>query len=988
MAAGRRAASVRPKERRRLLAALDAVVTGQGGVVEVCGDPGSGRTRLLGELTRQATRRGVPVVTGRCTASDRMVPFGVFQRLLSIRPSGGPADGDSPLPGALLAGLLADGSDGSAGAEARDLLDPARLLLARTAGEGLVVVVDDLHWADDASIALIDHLVRWPVQAPLLLAVSHRPRQSPARLLAALAHGEELGTVDRITLTPLRMDQAARLTGLAEDDTRLARLVEASEANPRYLLGLLHLAERPGIAGSSILAAGQGLAPLGSATAEWSSEHLVGPVRAELEELGPDCARAAWAAVVLNAPFDVDTLAAVAGLGIDETCAALSALVARDLLRPVDGDAAYRLCHPLLGTLLYATLDPGWRRRAHHRAARALDLAGAPPAVLAPHIERFPQDSGLREVHLLADAAREAMAGSPPDAVRWLRLAIRILALADCGEPQRVDRLRGELSMSLARAYGAAGMLAESRTQIRETLELASARPPTQRAAIVSLCAIFTYANGQHADGLAIIAAEIDAVIDDAPGATPENARPFVRPQARPAVIALLLTRASIGLLEGTPPSPGDLGLLLDLALAQGDRTAEVGALALRAVVEAFGGDIPTAALTVARCIALADHLPDAALADHPEHLALLGWADSVLGRQLDAERHFSRGAALARSSGRGEVLPLLLSGLGAVYQRVGRLPEARAIAAEMAHLIRNSHRGHHTSLAEAIEALAGIWIDGQGSRRAAAIVEQAAAERSTALPAARRSWWSDVAAVWTAYAAAADGGDPRRTIALILDTGGGQSLQLVSPVLHPMAFEALTVASGRLGDLGAASRFAELAEGAAERLGLGYQRGHALAARAHALRGMAQPGPAGALYEQAADLFGAAGMLSLRTYLLVQAGRCLTAAGRPEEASRQFTTAGELARRCGANRLGRQALAALRGLPEVGQAGNVLDILTPREREIAAAAVRGRTSRQIAQDLGLSPRTVDAHLTRVYRKLGVASRVALLRLVNGAGPR
>lgn len=67
---------------------------------------------------------------------------------------------------------------------------------------------------------------------------------------------------------------------------------------------------------------------------------------------------------------------------------------------------------------------------------------------------------------------------------------------------------------------------------------------------------------------------------------------------------------------------------------------------------------------------------------------------------------------------------------------------------------------------------------------------------------------------------------------------------------------------------------------------------------------------------------------------------------------------------------------------------GNVLGGLTPREREIAAAAVGGKTSRQIAYDLHLSPRTVDAHLTRIYRKLGVSSRVALMMLVNGAGQR
>ncbi|MCM3885876.1 LuxR family transcriptional regulator, partial [Frankia sp. R82] len=966
-------------QRRRLLAALDAVVAGQAGVIEVGGDPGSGKTHLLGELTRQAARRGVPLLTGRCAPNDQRVRFAMFHRLLAITPPGGPDDADAPGPGSLLTALLAEAGSG---ADPSSLFDPARLLLHRVAGSGLVLVVDDVHWADSASLGLLDHLVRWPVDAPLLLVVAHRPRQSPPRLLDALARGEELGTVDRLELEPLSPDQAARLVGRPPEDDGARELYELSEGNPLYLLALAR--DLGGSAGSA--QPGPGL-PLGLA-----GHQLVGTILAELADLGPECVQVAWAAVILGGTFDVDILASVADLAITPTCSAVAVLTARDLLRPVHGAATYRLRHRLLADVVYTSLDPHWRREAHRRAARALGLAGAPAAVLATHIECFPQDAGLPEVHLLVDAARESLASSAPDAVRWLRLALRVLALADLGalaapaDPRHVDRLREEVSLSLARSYASAGMLAECRTQIRQTLELAVTRTPTERADVASRCALITYAIGQHADAQALLAAEIDAAIGDSPDGPGDllraPARRTIPPTARPAVINLLLARAAVGLLDGSAPPPDELGLLLRLARDEGDRTAEVGALAVRGVVEALDGDIAAAVRTVTGCVALADRLPDSALAPHPEHLALLGWADSVLGRQIDAERHFSRGAALARATGRGDALPLLLSGLGAVYQRVGRLPEARRVAAEMQYLIRNTRRGHHTSLAEAIEALAGIWIDGHGSRRAATLAEQAAVERATARP-ARRSWWSDVATIWTAYAAMADDGEPRRVMALILDTGGGESLELLSPVLHPMAFEALCASAERLGDVDAAQRWAHQAELAAAQLGLDYQHGHALAAQAHALRAMARPGPAGQRYAQAADLFAASGMLSLRSHLLLQAGRCYADAGQRADAERHLTLAGDLARRCGALRLGRHALTALRGLERIDSTPNVLDLLTPRERQIALAAASGATSRHIGHDLGLSPRTVDAHLTRIYRKLGVSSRVALVRLTG-----
>ncbi|GAA3107138.1 hypothetical protein GCM10020254_61310 [Streptomyces goshikiensis] len=117
----------------------------------------------------------------------------------------------------------------------------ARLLTAlggRT-GAGLLIALDDLHWADPASLELLDHLVRHPLRAPVVIVVARRDRQTAPSLAAALTRGVDTGAVLRLDLGPLTeracVEQLA--PGLPPD--RAARLYAASEGNPLYFLTLL-----------------------------------------------------------------------------------------------------------------------------------------------------------------------------------------------------------------------------------------------------------------------------------------------------------------------------------------------------------------------------------------------------------------------------------------------------------------------------------------------------------------------------------------------------------------------------------------------------------------------------------------------------------------------------------------------------------------------------------------------------------------------------
>ncbi|WP_416975979.1 AAA family ATPase, partial [Streptomyces sp. 4F14] len=111
--------------------------------------------------------------------------------------------------------------------------------MGRVRGTGLVIVLDDLHWADAASQELLDHLVRHPVRSPVLLVVARRDRQAPAALTTLLDRGMDTGVVRRLPLGPL--GELDCVEQLAKDLPRhqAAEIYAASEGNPLYFLTLL-----------------------------------------------------------------------------------------------------------------------------------------------------------------------------------------------------------------------------------------------------------------------------------------------------------------------------------------------------------------------------------------------------------------------------------------------------------------------------------------------------------------------------------------------------------------------------------------------------------------------------------------------------------------------------------------------------------------------------------------------------------------------------
>src|SRR5215472_16742497 len=215
------------------------------GAIEVVGEPGIGKTRLLRELAARAGARGHLVLAGAASEFERDLPFSVFVDALDEYVAGLEPDRLAVLDNAVQAELahvfpslsaLAGGQQVSPQHERYRSHRAVRALLEHLAQtRPLVLVLDDFHWADSASAELLGALLRRPPAAAVLIAVVLRPRQTPERLAIALARAHRSAAVTRVDLGALTLDEARQLLGQRFDVARAAVLYQESGGNPFYL---------------------------------------------------------------------------------------------------------------------------------------------------------------------------------------------------------------------------------------------------------------------------------------------------------------------------------------------------------------------------------------------------------------------------------------------------------------------------------------------------------------------------------------------------------------------------------------------------------------------------------------------------------------------------------------------------------------------------------------------------------------------------------
>ncbi len=922
-----------------IAAALDAAAQGRGATVVIEGPAGIGKTRLVADARALAKLRGFGRMWAVGDDLESAMPWAVVRQLVerSIARYGGEARqkllaGPS---GAALAALDRAPDEAHAGdaALARTLHALWWVAADLASYRPVLITVDDAQWADTPSLRFLAHLAPRIGDLPIALIVATRPpaeRSGPLAELVAARHGE------RLAPQPLSFEAMAELAcgddgAPAPAAAVLAALHAASGGNPFLAGQLLEELDARDLALDDPATAGA-IAGLGPATIS----------RALLSRLPLDAVQLAATAAVLGTRCDPRLAASLARIDAARLPGAIDALVVGHVLAGSDRVRAgekLRFVHPVVREAVLAELGPGERGALHAAAAVALHTTGAPVDRIAAHLASAPTGTLPAAVTLLRSAAAELLAdGDAATAARFLRRALE--------EAPGDTAIVAELGAALLRARDFEG----AREQLRIAVRAASTL--SERADGVAGLASATLA----LDGPAIAIQELRADLDTWPQETARAPERIVL-EARLAALCSYLPEEierNAERLRAFADLPGAnraertlLALLAQRAMYDVRPAQEVVSLATRALgdgayaAEAADGLVPWG--NALNALIAADGVkPALAEVEHGRRrlraggspvefaavsaiAATVGWrCGDVTGAEADADAVV---AALAFSDPGATIVALRAVATRLLALAALERGDADAAAAAIARFDSDCRDAPAlipvTRLRQARAAVALARDDPALARiEAFALGEQA-----------RRVRIDTPTVPWRAPAA----------IALQRLGEEDEARVLVAEQL------ALARQWGTASDVGAALRLNARVDGT-RRLEL--------------------------LEASIALLENAPWRLELAR-ALADYGAALRVARRRSDAHEPLRRAAQLADDCGARALRTRALD---GLAALGDRPRKLmfsgaDSLTASERRIADLAAQGRSNRDIAQDLFVTPKTVENHLGRVYMKLGINGR-------------
>jgi DNA-binding CsgD family transcriptional regulator/tetratricopeptide (TPR) repeat protein len=952
-----------------------------GGAVLLGGDAGAGKSRLLAELTEQARAAGWRVLVGHCLDfGDSSLPYlplsEAFGRLAAETPAAASAlVATSPAIARLLPShrLLTGEQAEAEPTDRSSLLDAVHDALARLGSESpLLLIVEDIHWADQSTRDLLRFLFSRRFDVPVCVVASYRSDELHRRhpLRAALAEWSRLPAVARLQLGPLPDDDARQLVhalhpdSLPDRDLRL--IVARAEGNPFFLEELVAAVEVSG----------------GALPTDLADLLLV-----RLDQLDDDGRLVVRAAAVAGRRAPHELLAR--GADLDETLdTALRAAVDANVLVAVGSDG-YAFRHALLAEAVYQDLLPGERVRLHaaYAAAMSTGQVDGTAAELARHA--LASHDLVTALRASVRAGDEAMTvGGPDEAAQHYELALALVAdpkVADDARAGDAGNHRFDPVALVLRASGAAA------------------------------------AAGHWFRALALVEEQLRTLPDDAPAL--DRIRLLLAIAGLALVMdtpvdVLALTTEAVHLLPDDPTALRARVLHMH-ARANADRARESDAVLWAKQAQALARElelpdvVADAATTLARIdkyatnpqaseSALVEAIAEARAAGEVtaelRGLCTLGGLHYNQGRLAPALAAYRQAAGRAIETGRPWA-PYGLDGI-AFTAIVAHVTGDWQLAAETVAVGGQSR----PEFAEALLAAVGLQLaadrgDADGLDRIAGL----------------RAWWQRDGLIAISSGAAA--------IELLGQTGdlaGAQAMYddvvaSVSKLWQRMTFHARirlnALLLGHLATAAASSSVSERADLAARGGELAAAsdavvaaderpqgpEGVAWLARAHAeharLRWLAgvNPPPEDELVEswqQAVAAFETFGHVHETARSLARLAAVLRATGEPAPAADAAATAREIAVRLGAKPL----LAELRALADPGspatrpQRSSGGDALTARESEVLRLVASGRSNREIGEQLFISAKTVSVHVSNIMAKLGASSRTEAAALARRRG--
>lgn len=918
--------------------AVGDLIDGRASALVIEGEAGIGKTRLVQVIAEDARSRGAVVFSGQGHPFEQTRPFGVVATALDLNRRS--PDRRRAAIGALIAGETPGLVRSAANIQFRVIEAIVDLVETACAESPVLLIAEDIHWSDPASLLAISSVTRQVALAPLLIVVTARPSPlSPegARLLDDLADGgaRALGP------GPLTPDDVAVLAGRmlgGPPGPDLSSMLAKAGGNPLWTVAMLQSL----IDGGMLRRIGDRVEPTTFELPAALSDLVVRRLRhlptATLELLR--------AAAVLGDSVSVRDVAAVARRSTAEVVGQLGDAFDLQLLDEVAKRIVFR--HQLVHDAIYQHIPTPLRQLLHREAAGALIAAGADRLDVADHLLLGAEPGDAQVVGWLREAAVDAATKAPLVAVELLRRAEALVADSD---PAR-DPLAAELVGALLRG----GLVAEASARAEAILARPHA-PEIDTPVLLALLGALALQNR---------AAEIIDLVDTSlagtAGLTPLEGVP-------------MLAQQSWALTYSGDPGAGERAANRGLVIAEQADDAAMTVWARTALLVAVGrqGRFDEA-LAHARRAAAVDPRDTRSLPLQPKFMLGLTLFDCDL---ITEARHAFRetlgdefgsgwwlsGALMADaqvSFALGEwedALPALIAGGRVAQEKNDQLLVTQALAYR---IIIATAKGDHQQAGELVAGIAPTLETEELSYNAGilasavAALKAAEADRQGAFDVLLRCWQFDTTRGCRFYHRA-------------------------------LAPDLVRLAVG----LGHRAVAAEVADVTAE--------GVALAPKVPSVRSLALR-CRGLVDADPEPLLEAVALARRSPLMIDHAGACEDAArvlagtSRGGEAAALFTEATQLYDQAGADAWARRVRAELRRLGvRLGTDGarqrpvSGWESLTPTERSVSILVAEGLTNAAVARRLYISPYTVNTHLRHIFAKLGVSNRVELATITNHA---